>query len=131
MFDSFNRLHLAFNHIAEMKVKKPQIMGKVCRKLAKHLLSNWNGKDEAISLKKDDIKCQLMENIRVIMNVARNHMRDNEAAEYKPNFIRKYSVSHKVATVVHLCIEYLEKDRQYDVACLLLTKLLLNVDVKP
>jgi len=38
MFDAFTQLSLAFDHIAEMKIKKSNIMGIVCRKLAKYLL---------------------------------------------------------------------------------------------
>jgi hypothetical protein len=36
-----------------------------------------------------------------------------------------------VASVVNICIDYLEKDRQYDLACLLLTKLLSDTETKP
>jgi len=32
---------------------------------------------------------------------------------------------------VAYCVDFLERDRQYDVACLLLTKLLMNLHVKP
>lgn len=69
------------------------------------------------------------------MTKAREHIREtttvDQETEFCPIFIKKYQVDHKVASVVHICVEYLEKDRQYDVACLLLTKLLMNTEVKP
>lgn len=84
-----------------------------------------------MSLKKEDLKAQVMENIRIVINNARNHKGNEEKEVYMPTFLRKYEADHKVATVVTYCVEFLERDRQYDVACLLLTKLLMNVQVKP
>jgi hypothetical protein len=46
-------------------------------------------------------------------------------------FISRYKPQHKIAGIINTCIDYLEKDRQYDVACLLLTKLLMNTDNRP
>lgn len=61
MFHAFDRVLSAFEHISEMKIKKPSVLGKVCRKLAKHLLlqydENHEESKESVSLKKEDIKC--------------------------------------------------------------------------
>lgn len=38
LFDAFDKLLSAFSHLADMKIKKPAVMGKICRKLAKHLI---------------------------------------------------------------------------------------------
>ena len=56
---------MAFDHIAEMKIKKPAVLGSVCRKLAKYLLKEFDNdvrEDESpekkkFSLKKDEMKC--------------------------------------------------------------------------
>lgn len=51
-----------------MKLKKPAIMGKLCRKIAKYLIREYQKEEGCISLKKDEMKCQILENIRVIMD---------------------------------------------------------------
>ena len=61
-------------------------------------------------------------------------MRQSDIGLHKseaPKFIQKYRKHHKIAGIIKLCVDYLERDRQYDVACLLLSKLLMNTDNKP
>ncbi len=43
----------------------------------------------------------------------------------------RYRKHYKIAGIIKLCVDFLERDRQYDVACLLLSKLLMNTDNKP
>lgn len=72
MYDALSKLNGTFYHIAEMKIRKPTVMGKVCKKIAKHLLTHYakafssgeplgdkkeERKSAVISLKKDDMKC--------------------------------------------------------------------------
>ena len=119
-----------------MKIKKSQIMGTVCRKLAKYLLREF---DESVStgqvsLKKEDIKIQILENIKIIIEKAKKHIRQSDIGlkdRDSPKFIQRYGKHHKIAAIIKLCIDYLERDRQYDVSCLLLSKLLMNVENKP
>ena len=60
-----------------MKIKKPSVMGTVCRKLAKQLIKEYDDdySDRKVSLKKEEMKCEVLENIRVIVDKARNHFR--------------------------------------------------------
>ena len=41
-FDGFTQLLYCFQHIDELKIKKPQLMGLVCRKLGKYLLKQFS-----------------------------------------------------------------------------------------
>ena len=55
-------------------------MGVVCRKLAKYLLKEYDDSvsEGKVSLKKEEIKVQILENIRVIMEKAKNHVRQSD-----------------------------------------------------
>lgn len=77
MFDAFTRLQQCFDHLAEMKIKKPQVIGVVCRKLAKYLLREYDSEvvGDKISLEKEEMKVQILENIGNIIEKARNHIR--------------------------------------------------------
>lgn len=54
-------------------------MGKICRKLAKLLIKEY-GKDKVnkeeikVSLKKEELKCQILENLKIIITRAREHI---------------------------------------------------------
>lgn len=55
-----------------MKIKKPAIMGTLSRKIAKYLIKEYQKEEGKISLKKDEMKCQILENIKVIMEQAKS-----------------------------------------------------------
>lgn len=72
--------------------------------------------------------------MRVILDKAKNHVRKSglqTALEGEPLFLKKYRIGHRIASVLKHCVDYLEKDRQYEIACLLLTHLLMSTDIKP
>jgi uncharacterized membrane protein SpoIIM required for sporulation len=60
-----------------MKLKKTNIMGTVCRKLAKYLLKEFDDtvSEGKVSIKKEEIKIQILENIKVIIEKAKMHVR--------------------------------------------------------
>ncbi len=81
------------------------------------------------------MKVQIIENIRIILEKALKHERksgiDILNVNKTPLFMKKYQIGHKIAGILKICVDYLEKDRQYDIACLLLTRLLMNTENKP
>lgn len=80
VFDAFTQLSGTFEPLTEMKIKKSSVMGVVCRKLAKYLLKEYDDSvtEGKVSLKKEEIKVQILENIRVIMEKAKNHVRQSD-----------------------------------------------------
>jgi hypothetical protein len=71
----------------------------------------------------------------VILDKAKNHERKSGVLglllEGEPLFLKRYRSGHKIAGVLKNCVDFLEKDRQYEVACLILTHLLMTTDIRP
>eukprot|EP00347_Sterkiella_histriomuscorum_P004973 403358381 len=114
-YDAFTQLQVAFEQVKEMKIKKPSILGTLCRKLSKYLIKEYAKQDEEVNLNKDEMKCQILDNIKVIVENTKKP--DNNIQIKEPLFILRYKTSSKIAGVLNQCIDFLERDRQYDVAC--------------
>jgi hypothetical protein len=108
LFDAFVKLSNTFLHVDEMKIRKPAVMGAVCKKLSKHLLKHY---DYIWGTSKEEMRCQILENTRAIMSIAKEESMRKSAAAEEPKFIKRYTTGHKVATIINSCIDYLEKDR--------------------
>ncbi len=63
-----------------MKLKKQSINGTVCRKLSKYLLKEFDQSvsEGKVSLKKEVIKIQILENINIIIEKAKKHVRQSD-----------------------------------------------------
>ena len=42
-----------------------------------------------------------------------------------PGFTKKFHETHKICQILWMIVEWLEKDRQYEMSCFILTNLLL------